>query len=120
MSKMSRVEARRRRHYRIRKKLRGTPEKPRLSVCRSNRHLHIQFIDDTRGHTLASVSSLEPATRSEYGKVTVETARELGKLAGERAQQAKIEEAIFDRGGFKFHGRVKAVAEGAREAGLKF
>jgi large subunit ribosomal protein L18 len=106
-----------RRHIRVRKRVNGTPQRPRLVVSRSNRHIVAQVVDDTLGHTLASASTLEAALRVAEGK-KVELSREVGKLVGQRAKAAGITKVVFDRGGNKYHGRVAAVAEGAREAGL--
>jgi large subunit ribosomal protein L18 len=111
-------EARIRRHRRVRKKIRGTPERPRLAVFRSARHIYAQVIDDTGGRTLAAASTTEPALRSGGGS-TVDAAKSVGTLVGERAKAAGITAVVFDRGGFKFHGRVAGLAEGAREAGLE-
>src|SRR5262249_30246911 len=109
-------EARARRHRRVRKKVRGTPERPRLAVFRSNRHIYAQVIDDVSGHTLASASTVEKG----FGATTadVEAAKRVGLKVGERAKQAGIESVVLDRGGYRYHGRVAAVADGAREAGL--
>jgi large subunit ribosomal protein L18 len=115
----STTEARRRRHVRVRKKISGTPARPRLAVFRSNRHTHAQLIDDVAGRTLASASTQEPAFRATEG-APVEVAAEVGRLLAERATARGITAVVFDRGGFKFHGRVKALAEGARRAGLEF
>ena len=109
--------ARARRHFRIRKKVVGTPARPRLVVTRSNRHMVAQIVDDTVGNTLASASTLEASLRASDAK-KVDKAREVGKLVAERAKSAGIETVVFDRGGNKYHGRVAAVADGAREAGL--
>ena len=112
-------EARIRRHRRVRKKVRGTPARPRLAVFRSNRHIYVQAIDDIAGRTLASASTMEREQRS--GKTaTVDTARTVGKAIGERLKAAGVTKAVFDRGGFKYHGRVAAIADGAREAGIEF
>lgn len=111
--------ARARRRGRIRKRIHGSAARPRLSVFRSNVHIYAQLIDDDRGHTLAAASSKDAGlTPGDDGKVGV--AREVGKLIGERAKDAGIDEVIFDRGGNRYAGRVAALAEGAREAGLKF
>lgn len=119
MAKLSKKEARRRRHLRIRKKVSGTADRPRVAVCCTEKHIYIQFIDDERGHTLASVSSLDPEFRKgDDAKANLAGAVVLGKLAGERARAASIQAAVFDRGGFMYHGRVKAVADGVREAGI--
>ena len=114
-----RREARARRHSRIRKTLRGTPETPRLVVHRSSRHIHVQVIDDLAGHTLASASSIEPDVRNLEGDKKDKAAK-VGQLVAERAKAAGIEAIVFDRGGYKYHGRVAALAEAAREGGLKF
>jgi large subunit ribosomal protein L18 len=114
----SKREARIRRHRRVRKKIRGTPDRPRLSVFRSARHLYAQVIDDVHGRTLATASTIEAELRS--GQTgTVDAANAVGKLVGERAKAAGISTVVFDRGGFKFHGRVAGLADGAREAGLE-
>ncbi len=110
-----------RRHKRIRKKVFGTPERPRLCVFRSNKHIYAQVIDDTIGHTLVAASTLDPELRGKLQKTwNVEAAREVGRLIGKRALEKGIKKVVFDRGGYKYHGRVKALAEGAREAGLEF
>lgn len=114
-----RALARQRRHQRVRETISGTSQRPRLAVYRSLEHIYAQLIDDTAGHTLVAASSLDPALRSHDGTKT-QLAQAVGKLVGERATQAGIEAVVFDRGGFPYHGRVKALAEGAREAGLKF
>jgi len=113
----SRTDARRRRHLRVRKSVRGTAQRPRLAVYRSNRHISAQIIDDDAGRTLAAASSQEKAVE---GSLTVETAAKVGKLLAGRAKDAGVEQVVFDRGGFKFHGRIKALAESAREEGLQF
>ena len=112
----SRTDARRRRHFRVRKSVHGTAQRPRLAVFRSNRYIYAQIIDDESGQTLAAASSQEEALRSRT--LTVETATEVGKHIATRAKDAGIDAVVFDRGGFKFHGRIKAVAEAAREEGL--
>ncbi len=111
-------EGRLRRHRRVRKKVQGTPERPRLVVFRSNKHLSAQVIDDLSGKTLASASTVEPDLRSSGGG-TVSAATQVGKLLADRAKAAGIEKVVFDRGGYRYHGRVAAVAEAAREAGLE-
>lgn len=119
--KRDRNEVRVIRHLRVRKKLSGTPEMPRLCVFRSNLYIYAQIIDDTKGITLAQASSFEPAMKAEAeNKTKVEVSKLVGKLVGERAIKAGIETVVFDRGGYVYTGRVAAVAEGAREAGLKF
>lgn len=110
--------ARRRRHQRLRKRVNGTATRPRLNVYRSNSHIYAQLIDDVAGHTLASASSLEAdVAKGDDGKVGV--ARQVGELIGKRASEAGIDTAIFDRGGNRYAGRVKALADAARDAGLK-
>jgi large subunit ribosomal protein L18 len=112
--------ARARRHNRVRKKVNGTQQRPRLAVFRSNRHVVAQVIDDVSGRTLAAASSLEAAVR-EVGTTGNRTASAaVGKLVGERAKAAGITKVAFDRGGFLYHGRVAALADAAREAGLEF
>lgn len=114
----SRTEARRRRHFRVRKKVHGTLQRPRLAVYRSNRYIYAQIIDDGTGETLVHASSREKALAKKT--LTVDTASEVGKLIGARAKDAGIDSVVFDRGGYPFHGRVKALAEAARESGLEF
>lgn len=111
--------ARTRRHYRIRKNLTGTATTPRLVVHRSSRHMHAQVIDDTAGHTLVAASTMEPDVRSMEGDKKARGAR-VGQLIAERAKAAGIESVVFDRGGYQYHGRVAALADAAREGGLKF
>lgn len=109
------------RKKRIRKNLSGTAEKPRLCVFRSSKHIYAQIIDDARGVTLASASTLEPEIRDgQKFDNKVAAAGFIGKRIGERASEKGIQSVVFDRGGFKYHGRVKAISEGAREAGLDF
>ncbi len=113
--------ARKRRQVRVRKKVSGTPERPRLNVFRSLNHIYAQVIDDLNGVTLAAASSVEGKKLNGFqDKTKVEQATVVGKLVAERAQKAGIAEVVFDRGGYKYHGRVKALAEASREAGLKF
>ena len=109
--------ARARRHLRVRKKVMGTPARPRLVVTRSTRHILVQVVDDLAGHTLASASTMEADLRAMDGDKTAK-ARRVGQLVAERAKSAGIEAVVFDRGGNRYHGRVAAVAEGAREGGL--
>lgn len=118
---LRRQELRGRRHVRVRKKVEGTAQRPRLAVFRSEHHIYAQVIDDAAGHTLAAASSQDKGIRTElpYGG-NVEAAKRVGLLLGERAKSAGVERVVFDRGGFKYHGRVAALAEGAREAGLEF
>jgi large subunit ribosomal protein L18 len=121
MSKISkeRRESRLRRHNRVRKKIHGTAERPRLSLYRSNKHVTLQIIDDDLGTTIAAASSNEPSLRASGG-ATVASATVLGKAIAERAKAAGVTKVVFDRGGYLYHGRVAAVAEAAREAGLEF
>ncbi len=114
----TRSDARRRRHNRVRKNVYGTAARPRLAVFRSNRYIYAQVIDDDAGRTLAAASSQEMKLRDK--NLTVETAAEVGKVLATRAGEAGIETVVFDRGGFPYHGRVKALADAARESGLKF
>ena len=121
MRKRSRIDMRIVRHERLRRTLAGTAEKPRMAVFHSLNHLYVQIIDDDLGCTLASVSTLEKALRGELkGTCNVEAARVVGRLAAERAKAKGIETVVFDRGGHQYHGKVKALADAAREAGLKF
>jgi len=122
MKPRTRPEYRNRRHLRLRKKVRGTSARPRLSVFVTDRHMYVQFIDDAAQRTLAAVSTLSPALRNEArkGRMSVALARRLGAAAAEVAKEKGISEAVFDRGGFRFTGRVKALADAAREGGLKF
>lgn len=116
-----RAVARLRRHQRVRKHISGTPDRPRLAVYRSLRHIYVQIIDDTAGNTIVAASSLDPGLVEQLqGLNKTESAKAVGKLAGQRAKDAGIDTIVFDRGGFPYHGRVKALAEGVREAGLKF
>ena len=115
---LTKSEHRVRRHRRVRKKILGTPQRPRLAVFRSNKHIYVQIIDDIGGRTLVSSSTVEGELRA-GATATVDAAKTVGRLAGERAKAAGISTVVFDRGGFKYHGRVAAVADGAREAGLE-
>jgi large subunit ribosomal protein L18 len=125
-STLEKVNSRIRRKKRIRKKVNGTPERPRLSVFRSAKHIYAQIIDDARGKTLAAASSLEkelkgqtpPEESDEKGKIAA--AAVIGRLVAERALEKGISKVVFDRNGFMYHGRVKAISEGARKAGLDF
>jgi large subunit ribosomal protein L18 len=117
MSVKTKPQARLRRRRRVRAKIRGTAERPRLSVFRSNKGLQAQVIDDVAGHTLAAVSWTEADLKS---LASMEQAKKAGELLGDRAKSAGVETVIFDRGGYRYHGRVKALAEAARESGLKF
>ena len=110
-------KSRQRRHKRVRKRIHGAAERPRLAVYRSNRHIYVQLVDDVEGRTLAAASSLEEDTRGGGDKKDV--AKRVGELIAKRAREAGVERAVFDRGGRLFHGRVRSVAEGAREGGLQ-
>jgi large subunit ribosomal protein L18 len=112
------TESRARRHRRVRKKVRGTAARPRLTVFRSSKHVYAQLVDDVAGRTLASASTIEADARAGVTS-TVDAAKEVGRRLGERAKAAGIEAVVFDRGGFRYHGRVAGVADGARDAGLK-
>lgn len=113
--------ARLRRHYRLRKKIRGTADRPRLAVFRSNRHLVAQVINDRTGSTMVAASTLDPTIRSSGNKTgNVEAAKAVGTLLAERAKAAGISQVVFDRGGYIYHGRIAAVADAARQAGLEF
>ena len=111
--------ARQRRHRRLRKSVVGTPERPRLAVFRSLTHIYAQVIDDAQGRTLAASSSLEKALKGASGNKT-ERAKAVGSAVAQKAIEAGVSDVVFDRGGNRYHGRVKALAEAAREAGLKF
>ncbi len=114
-------EARRRRHLRIRRVIRGTQDRPRLSVFRSLAHIYAQVIDDLAGRTLVAASTLDPEIRAQATSAKKSDAgRMVGKLLARRAQERGVRRVVFDRGGYLYHGRVKAVAEGAREGGLEF
>ncbi len=114
----TRRAARHRRHLRGRKHLRGTPERPRLAIYRSNKYIYAQVIDDMDGTTLAAASSQEADLRGK--RLNVDTAAEVGTKVADRAKQAGVTSVVFDRGGYKYHGRLKALADAAREAGLEF
>jgi large subunit ribosomal protein L18 len=117
MTVVTKGQRRLRRRRRVRARISGTAERPRLSVFRSNRGIFAQLIDDTKGHTVAAVNWIEPDLR----KVTAsEQAKKAGELLAGRAKAAGVETCVFDRGGYQYHGRVKALADGAREGGLKF
>ena len=109
-------ELRERRHLRVRRKVKGTAERPRLAVFRSSKHIYVQLIDDLSGRTLASASTVSDGAEGNK----VDSAKRIGTLLAERAKAAGVETVVFDRGGFRFHGRVAAIAEAARAAGLKF
>ncbi len=121
MAKKTRNEARLRRHKRVRKSIFGTPERPRMNVFRSSDKIYVQIIDDFRGYTLASASSIDSELRTEMeGLSNIEQAQKVGKAIAERAKEVGISQVVFDRGGYKYIGRVKAMAEAAREGGLEF
>jgi large subunit ribosomal protein L18 len=113
------LELRRRRHKRVRRKVEGTAERPRLAVFRSNRHITAQLIDDLAGRTVASASTVEPSLRGTGGG-NIEAAKAVGSLVASRAKAAGITTVVFDRGGFAYHGRVAALADAARAEGLEF
>lgn len=113
--------ARQRRHRRLRKKVSGTAERPRLSVRRSLNHIYAQIIDDTKGHTIVSASTLDKEFKDEKGhRGNVAMARKVGQLLASKALRAGIKNIVFDRGGYKYHGCIRALAEAAREGGLEF
>jgi len=121
MGKLAPRLARQKRHARVRQKVKGTPSRPRLCVFRSLNHVYAQVIDDTKGHTLVSASTLDPEIRPETdGKTKTSKAELVGMMIAKRALSKGIKEVVFDRGGYKYHGRVKALAEAARQGGLKF
>ena len=117
--KIDRKKVRRKKQLRIRNKIYGTLEKPRLSLFRSNKNVYAQIIDDMAGNTLAAASSNEPELREEAGN-NVEVAKKVGKLLAERAQEKGVKQVIFDRSGYIYHGKVAALADSAREVGLEF
>ena len=119
--KLSKDAHRRRVHTRVRTRLAGTPERPRLNVYRSVAHIYAQVIDDRGGRTIASASSVDKETKKNLkGGGNIASAKAVGKVIAERAKAAGVTQVVFDRGGYKYHGRVKALADAAREAGLKF
>ena len=121
VQKLSRNEHRQRVHARVRTRVEGTPERPRLCVYRSLGHIYVQVVDDRTGKTLVSASSLDKEVKKQVkGGGNVAAAKVVGKAVAERALAAKIQKVVFDRGGYKYHGRVKALADAAREAGLEF
>ncbi len=121
MAKLTRAESRERRHRRLRRTIIGTPDRPRLNIFRSEAEIYAQVIDDKAGHTLASASSIDSELRTKLdGKTKTEQARLVGQLVAERAKTKGVSQVVFDRGGFRYIGRVKALADGAREAGLDF
>lgn len=121
IKKQDKNKTRKVRHIRVRKKVSGTAERPRLNVYRSVSHIYAQIIDDVAGHTLVAASTLDKDLKDQVaGKTKKEAARIVGKMVGERAKAKKIKSVVFDRGGYVYHGRVQELAEGAREAGLEF
>lgn len=123
MAQQNKNEVRLKRHTRVRKSVHGTPERPRLNVYRSDNNIYAQVIDDLAGRTLAAASSLDPGLRSGDNKAAggnVEAARKVGALIADRAKAAGVTKVVFDRGGYLYHGRVKGLADGARENGLDF
>jgi len=121
ITKSSRAEARVKRHYRIRNKVSGTATAPRLAVFRSNKHMYAQLIDDVTGTTLAAASTMESEIASKLEATSnIEAAKAVGEAIAKKANEKGITEAVFDRGGYVYHGRVAALAEAAREAGLQF
>ena len=121
ITKIDKNAVRLRRHDRVRKSVSGTAETPRMSVYRSTNNIYVQLIDDVNGVTLASASTLEKTVKGQIaGKTKKEAAKIVGKLAGERAKEKGIETVVLDRGGYLYTGRVQSLADGAREAGLKF
>jgi large subunit ribosomal protein L18 len=121
MTKKTRNQARLRRHFRVRKKIFGTPDRPRLNVFRSSKEIYVQLIADYRGYTLASASSIDQELRPIMeGLSNMEQAQKVGQTIAERAKEVGIDQVVFDRGGYKYSGRVKAMAEAARAGGLEF
>ena len=118
IKKPEKKEIRKRIHKRIRRKLSGTAERPRLAIFRSVAHIYAQVIDDAKGSTIVSASSVDKGAKTNGGNVAA--AKSIGKLVAERAQEKGIKRVVFDRGGYQYHGRVKALADAAREAGLEF
>lgn len=121
ITKEDRNRSRQRRHVRVRKNINGTPERPRLNVYRSNKNIYAQIIDDAAGHTLVSASTVDPALKSSVKNGgSVEAARLVGELVAKRALEKGLSLVVFDRGGYLYHGRIQALADAAREAGLQF
>lgn len=119
INKRPRKESRKARHARVRRKIHGTADRPRMAIFKSGKHIYAQLIDDVEGKTLVAASSLDKAIKGQGGTFT-ERARQVGELTAERAQEQGVEAVVFDRGGFRFHGRVAALADGARDKGLRF
>jgi len=121
IKQLDRKEERAKRHLRIRRTLSGTAERPRLVVFKSGKHIYVQIIDDVQGHTLAAASTSDKELKGKLEKTwTVEASKIVGKLIGERAKAKGISKVAFDRAGYKYHGRIKALADSAREAGIEF
>lgn len=121
INKPNKNEIRLRKHVRVRKKIEGTPERPRLNVFRSLKNIYVQVIDDTTGVTLVAASTLDEALKGKLANGgNKDAAKEVGKLIGQKAVEKGIKQVVFDRGGYLYHGRIKELAEGAREAGLEF
>lgn len=122
IKKPSRSAAREKRHYRLRNKISGTAQRPRLAVYRSDKHMYAQIIDDVAGNTLVSASTVEKEAKEKLGNKTsnVEAAKFVGQLVAKRAVEKGINEVVFDRGGYVYHGKIKALADAAREVGLQF
>jgi large subunit ribosomal protein L18 len=120
VSSQKKTELRKRRHYRVRKKVQGTAARPRLSVFRSSTHITAQLIDDRAGKTVASAATVEAEIKSAGGTGNKTAAAAVGRLLAERAKSAGVTKVVFDRGGFRYHGRVAALADAARDAGLEF
>src|SRR5579884_10075 len=120
LTQLSKNDTRQRVHERIRRKMMGTPERPRLNIYRSLNHIYVQVIDDMKGETLVSASSAEGAKGERKTGGNVGSAKEVGKLVAQRAKEKGITKVVFDRGGYLYHGRIKALADAAREAGLQF
>ncbi|MFQ5943936.1 MAG: 50S ribosomal protein L18 [Anaerolineales bacterium] len=118
MGKRTRSDMRKRRHRRVRYKISGTADRPRLNVFRSIKQIYAQLIDDSHGHTIVAASSLDPELKADASRL--EQARLVGELLGKRAKKSGVKQVVFDRGGYRYHGRVKALAEAARESGLEF
>lgn len=118
MAKQTRAQMRKRRHRRVRSKISGTADRPRLNVFRSITQIYAQLIDDGAGHTIASASSLDSELKANAGRI--EQAKLVGELLGKRAKKSGVKQVVFDRGGYRYHGRIKALAEAARETGLEF
>jgi large subunit ribosomal protein L18 len=121
LKRFERNQERQKRHMRVRAKVYGTPERPRLNVYRSNCHIYAQIINDEEGHTLVSASTLDKELKDKLSSTSnKEAARLVGELIGKRAVERGISKVVFDRGGYQYHGKIKELAEGAREAGLEF